>query len=153
MWVPWWLGHPPFRHCNTSTCTIRHCKDSPHKRFHFVTIWSHRGQTVRPTPNRSLRSLRSGSKCSLYNPIHGQSNPFFAPPGRGGDSSHHDTQMTLFKKRRCATRENCTHAWVSQAQAWPYLIPNMARPTQQSSTSAQVNGVFLGGVDHTPGLG
>ncbi len=92
--VPWWLGHPPFRHCDTSTPIIRHCNDSPHKRFHFMTIWPHRGRTVRPPPNRSVRPLKSGSKHSLW-----QSDPFLcsARQGGGGNSLDHDTEMALLK--------------------------------------------------------
>ncbi len=74
--VPWWLGHPLFRHCDTPNRTIRHCNDSPHKHLHIVTIRPHRGRTVRPPPNRSVRPLRSGSKYGCDNPTHVQSDPF-----------------------------------------------------------------------------
>ncbi len=145
--MPWWLGHPPFRHCDTPTRTIRHCNDSPHKRLHIVKIQPRRGQTVWPPPNCSVRRLKSGSKYWLW-----QSDPFSAPRSRGGGGEQFGPRHTdgAVKKRHCATRENFTDAWVSKAQAWPNLTPNMARPTQQSSTSARVNGVLLGGVNHTP---
>ncbi len=111
------------------------------------------GWTVRPPPNRSVSPLKSGSKCSLW-----QSDPqtirlisLLRTVGGGGQFGPWHTHGAV-KKCRCATWENFTHAWVSRVQAWPTLTPNMARPTQQSSTWARVNGVFLGGSDNTPGL-
>ncbi len=90
---PWWLGHPPFRHCDTPTRTIWHCNDSSHKCLHIETIRPHRGRTVQPPPNRCVWHLRSGSKHWLW-----QSDPFSAPPGGGvGYSSDHNTQMALLK--------------------------------------------------------
>ncbi len=150
--LPWWLGNPLFRHCDTLTCTIRYCNDSPHKRFHIVTIRPHRGRTVQPPPNRSVRPHRSGSKRWLWQSEPRTIRPILCSTRRGGgDSSDHDKQMALLKKRCCANWENFTHAWVSRAQAWPNITLNMARPTQQSSAWTQVNGVLLGGVNHTPG--
>jgi hypothetical protein len=86
---------PPVGHCDTPTCTIRHCNNSPHKRFHIETIQPHRGRTVRPHPNRSVRPLRSGSNVGCDNPPHEQSDPFSASPGGLRDSSGDDTQMAL----------------------------------------------------------
>ncbi len=125
--VPWRLRHPPVGHCDTPTRTIWHCNDSPHKRFHIETIRPHRGWTVQPHPNRSVQPLRSGSKRWLW-----QSDPFSASPGGLGDSSGDDTQIPLLKT--ALRHPNFTHAWVSWAQAWPNLTPNMERPTQQNST-------------------
>jgi hypothetical protein len=90
--VPWQLRHPPVGHCDTLTRTIRHCNDSPHKHFHIETIRPHRGRTVQPHPNCSVRPLRRGSKCWLW-----QSDPFSALHGGLGDSSGDDTQMALLK--------------------------------------------------------
>jgi hypothetical protein len=132
--VPWRLRHPPVGHCDTPTRTIRHCNDSPHKRFHIETIQPHRGWTVQPHPNLSVRPLRSGSKRWLW-----QSNPHTIRPilcfarGVRGQFGRRHTDGSI-KKRRCATWENFTHAWVSWAQARPNLTPNIARPTQQNST-------------------
>ncbi len=103
------------------------------------------------TQTAQFDPLEVGLNVGCDNSTLVQSDPFSASPGGLGDISGDDTQMALLKKRHCATRENFTHAWVSWAQAWPNLTPNMARPTQQNSTYARVNGVFLGGVNHTPG--
>ncbi len=82
--VPWWLGHPPFRHCDTPTRTIRHCKDSPHKHLHIETIRPHRGRTVRPPQNRSVRPLRSGSKRWLWQSDPCTIRPILCSARRGG---------------------------------------------------------------------
>ncbi len=124
----------PYLDTVTPTRTIRHCNDSPHKRFHIEIIRPHRGWTVGPHPNRSVWPLRSGSRRWLW-----QSDPrtirpilCFARRVRGQFRRRH-TDGTV-EKRCCATWENFTHAWVSWAQAWHNLTPNMARPTQQNST-------------------
>jgi hypothetical protein len=86
------IAPPPSWTLWHSTRTIRHCNDSPHKRFHIETIRPLWGRTVRPHPNRSIRPLRSRSKRWLW-----QSDPFSASPGGLGDSSGDDTQMALLK--------------------------------------------------------
>ncbi len=132
--VPWRLCHPPVGHCDTPTRTIRHCNDSPHKRFHIETIWPHRGRAVRPHPNRSIRPLRSGSKRWLWQSDPRTIRPIFCFARQvSGQFGWRHTDGAV-KKQRCATREDFTHAWVSWAQAWPNLTPNMVRPTQQNST-------------------
>ncbi len=97
--VPWWLGHPLFRHCDTLTCNMQHCNDLPLKCLHIVTTWPHRSRTVWPAPNFSVRPLKSGSKCWLW-----QSDPRIIRPilcsarwGGGGLQFSHDTQMALLK--------------------------------------------------------
>ncbi len=96
--VPWWLGHPPFRHCDTPTRTIRHCNDSPHKHLHIVIIRLLWGRTVLTPPNRSVRPHWSGSKCWLWQSDLRTIWPILCSTRRGGgDSSDHDTQMALFK--------------------------------------------------------
>ncbi len=86
------------------------------------------------TQTAQFDPLRSGSKRWLW-----QSDPrtirpifCFARRVRGQFGRRHTDGAV--KKRRCATREDFTYAWVSWAQAWPNLTPNMARPTQQNST-------------------
>ncbi len=131
--VPWRLRHPPFRHCDTLTRTIRHCNDSPHKGFHIEIIRPHRCRTVRPHPNRSVRPLRSGSKRLLWQSDPRSIRPIlcFTRRVRGQFGRRHTDGAV--KKQRCPTWKNFTHAWVSRAQAWHNLTPNMARPTQQNS--------------------
>jgi hypothetical protein len=89
--------------------------------------------------------LEVGINVGCDNPTHS----LLRPAGGGGQFGPQHTDGAV-KTRCCATRENFTNAWVSRAQAWSNLTPNMARPTRQSSTYAQVNCVLLGGVDHTP---
>ncbi len=150
-WVPWWFRHPPFRCCDIPTRTIRHCDDSSYKHLRIVTIQPYRGWTVRPPKATQFDPLKVGINIRCDNPTHGQSDPFSAlPSGGGGQFRPRHTDGTV-KKWHCVTREKFTDAWVSQAQAWPNITLNMARPTQQSSTSAWVNGVLLGGIDHTMG--
>ncbi len=108
--VPWRLRHPPVGHCDTTTRTIRHCNDSPHKRFHFETIRPHRGRIVRPQPNRSIRPLTSGSKCWLWQSDPRTIRPIFCFGRRvRGQFGRRHTDGAV-KKRRCATREDFTHA-------------------------------------------
>jgi hypothetical protein len=141
--VPCWLGHLPFRHCDIPTRSIRHCNDSPHKCLHIVTIRPHWGWTVRPPPNLSVWPLRSGSKRWLW-----QSNPRIIWPilcsaqrGKEGQFGPRHTDGAV-KKRRCATGENFTDAWISRAQAWPNLTPttppNRALPRYRSVVSCWV---------------
>jgi hypothetical protein len=119
---------PPFRHCDTPTCTIWHCNDSPHIRLHIVTVRP-TGVGLSDHPQTAQFGLTSGSKRWLWQSDPGTIRPILCSARRRGlqfGPRHTDGAV---KKRRCATRENFTHVWVSRAQAWP----NMARPTQQSS--------------------
>ncbi len=134
LWVPWWLRHPPL-----DTVTLRHTPSNT------VTIFPTNIFLLRQSDPTGVRQsdhtqtaqfvpLEVGLNVGCDNLTHIQSDPFSASPGGWGDSSGDNTQMAMLKKRRCATRENFTHAWVSRTQAWTNLTPNMARPTQQNST-------------------
>jgi hypothetical protein len=86
------------------------------------------------TQTTQFDPLEGGSKRWLW-----QSDPWsirpilcFARRVRGQFGRGHTDGAV--NKWSCTTRENFTHAWVSRAQAWPNLTPNMARPTQQNST-------------------
>ncbi len=60
------LVHPPFRHCDTPTCTVQHFNPLNQKCLHFVTIWPKSGETVQPPPNCSATPLKCGSKCLVF---------------------------------------------------------------------------------------
>jgi hypothetical protein len=136
------IRSPPYRHCDTSTRTIRHCNYSPLKCLHIVTIRPHSGQTFQPPPNQ-FDPLDVGLNVDCDNPTHGQSDPWTIQPmdnptygqsnpwtirpmnnlthsllhpagGRQFGPRHIDGAV---KKCYCATRENFTHAWVSWVQA------------------------------------
>ncbi len=77
--------------------------------------------------------LEVGLNVGCDNPTHEQSDPCSVSPAGYGQFGRRHTDGTV-KKRCCATQDNFTHAWVSWAQAWPNLTPNMSRPTQQNST-------------------
>ncbi len=133
---------------------VRCLDDYATPRLDTVTLWPAPSDTVRirPTNVFILRQshptgvgqsdqtitaqfdpLEVDLNVGFDNPTHIQSDPFFAlPDGRGQFRQRHTDGAV--KKQHCATRENFTHAWVSRAQAWPYLTPNMVRPTQQTST-------------------
>ncbi len=62
------------------------------------------------TQTAQFDPLEVGLNVGCDNPTHVQTDPFSASPGGLGDSSGDNTQMALLKKRRCATREDFTHA-------------------------------------------
>jgi hypothetical protein len=103
--LPWWLGNPLFRHCDTLTCTIRYCNDSPHKRFHIVTIRPHRGRTVQPPPNRSVRPHRSGSKRWLWQSEPRTIRPILCSTRRGGGGGQFGPWQTDGAVKKTALRQ------------------------------------------------
>jgi hypothetical protein len=123
--VPWQLGHPPFRHCDTSSCTIPHCNDSTQKCFNIVTLQPHRGQSVRPPPNHSIRPLQSGSKRWLWQSDQWDSTTeilanICSAWGRQ-DSAKYHTQMMLIKTALCNPRE------LHQHMGQPGMCPNLTK--------------------------
>jgi hypothetical protein len=121
--VLWRLGRPQLRQCGTSTHTIWHCIDLTQECFHTATLRPHRGRTVRPPPNCSVRPIKSGSKRWLW-----QSNSWVGTTENlailcfiwgGRDSAEHRTQMVLIEKAMCHPTE--LHLHMSQ----PGMCPNL----------------------------